>query len=536
MPTLEFQATQGLLHDDMRKQAGRIEKSWLEAVMNAVDAGADKFEIFISEESTEMVDNGSGMGDTDIENYFQKFGYKDDDVEEKTYGKFRRGRGQIFNFGRNIWHTRDNILVVNLDQEETTIEVPIDANPQDDDVVEINGDEVVLNTQGNSFNWQKAQETRDGTRIYVEHYKEIDDVSAKVEEFKKLVRYISWMHDIDIYVNDEQVDNTFEADFETEYAYFQYGDSAMFPDASTYNLGAYVDGIKITDSNGDKVPVSGVIISKKELDLNNARTEIIEGDDVWEQIKEDYIVGARYNIAERQELKSKETKWIIKQARDDEEIFDIIKDRNILTDINGDSVSLSEFNETNYAFAPENNAVAQEAMDRGDVLMVNDKYESAVRHLSNDDSDADTQPKVEEGKSYEEVIEDDMGFEMKERDESQLSKRRKENIMKVRWLLREIGCYDEVKPGFSKHEDVWRPDRNTILIDEDFLNSNKMKFSTEVVDKVIEMASANCDTRGGFNKGGSYNRQYRKYMSKATEPRKKLLEGREDISSVPQLQ
>jgi len=257
---------------------------------------------------------------------------------------------------------------------------------------------------------------------------------------------------------------------------------------------------------------------------------------VWEQIKEDYIVGARYNIAERQELKSKETKWIIKQARDDDEIFDIIKDRDILTDINGDSVSLSEFNETNYAFAPENNAVAQEAMDRGDVLMVNDKYEDAVRHLSNEDSDTDSQPKVKEGKSYEEVIEDDMGFEMKERDESKLSKRRKENLMKVRWLLREIGCYDEVKPGFSKHENVWRPDRKTILIDEDFLNSNKMKFSTEVIDKVIEIASANCDTRGGFSKGGSYNRQYRKYMSKATKPRKKILEGREDISSVPQLQ
>jgi len=532
MPTQEFEATKGLLHDDMRKQAGRIEKSWLEAVMNAVDAGADEFEIFISALTTEMIDNGGGMGNHEINNYFQKFGYKDDDVGEKTYGKFRRGRGQIFNFGKNIWHTQDNILVVDLDHKQTTVEVPLDVDPQDDDVIEVNGDEIVLNTEGNSFNWQDAQEYRDGTRIFVEHYKEIEDVGDKVREFKKLVRYISWMHDIDIYVNDEQVDNTFKADFETEYAYFQYGESSMFPDAATYNLGAYVDGIKVKDSNGQKVPVSGVIISKKELDLNNARTEIIEGDDVWEQIKEDYIVGARYNLAERSDLGSSEVKWLIKQSKNDEEIFETIKDRDILQDIDGNGVALSELKDTNFAFAPEGNAVAQEAMDRGDVLMVHEKYENAVRHLAGEE---DNDGPVDKGKSYEEVIEEDMGFEMKERDESKLSKRRKENINKIRWLLREIGCYDEVKPGFSKHEDVWRPDRKTILVDEDFLNSNKMKFATEVVDKVVEIAAANCDTRRGFNKGGSYKRDYYKYMSKVTEPRKKLLQGREDISSVPQL-
>lgn len=529
----DFQATQGLLDDDMRRQAGSIEKSWLEAVMNAVDADASKFEIFISEDTTELIDNGSGISEDDVDTYFRKFGYKDGDINDKTYGRFRRGRGQIMNFGKTVWHTQDNVLVTDLDNDTTEVEIPIDVDPEDDSVIEVNSDTVTLKTEGNGFNQQKAQETRNGTRIYVEHYKEIEDVDDKISEFKKLVRYISWMHDVDIYVNDEKVDNSFEPDFQTEYAYFQYGKSAMFPDAATYNLGAYVDGIKIKDSNGDKVPVSGVIISKKELDLNNARTEIIEGDDVWEQIKEDYIVGARYNLAERSDLQSSEVQWLIKQAKDDDKIFEMIKDRNILQDIDGNGVALSELKDTNFAFAPEGNAVAQEAQDRGDVLMVNDKYQDSVQYLAGGE---DEDGPVKKGKSYEEVIEQDMSFEMKERDESKLSKRRKENLMKVRWLLREVGCYDDVKPGYSKHEDAWRPDRGTILVDEDFLNSNKMKFATEVVDKVIEIAAANCDTRGGFNKGHSFKRDYHKMMSKATEPRKMLLEGREDISSVPQLQ
>jgi len=531
MPLKEFEATQGLLEDDMRRQAGSIEKSWLEAVMNAVDADATEFKIFISEHTTEMVDDGSGIPESEVDTYFKKFGYKDDDVTQKTYGRFRRGRGQIMNFGQTVWHTQDNVLVTDLDNDTTEVEIPMDVSPDDNSVVEVNNDTTVLNTEGNGFNHQTAQEYRDGTKIFVAHYKPIEDVDEKVNSFKKLVRYISWMHDIDIYVNNEQIDNSFDADFETEYAHFSYGGSGYFTNAATYNLGAYVDNITIKDDNGNTVPVSGVAISKEELQLNNARTEIIEGDDIWEQITEDYVVGAQYYLAEKQDVKTKEANWLIKQARSNHDIMEKIEDRAILEDINGNSVSLNELKGTNFGFAPEGNAVAQEVMDRGEALMVNDNHQDAIRHLAGEDEDGP----VKRGQSYEEVIEDGMDFEMKERDESKLSKRRKKNLQKIRWFLREVGCYDTVKPGYSKHEDVWRPDIDTILIDEDFLNSNKNKLTTEVIDKVVEIAAAEQDTRGGFTKGHSFYRQYHRYMSNSTAARQMIMEGREDTSSVPQL-
>lgn len=532
MPTEEFKATQGLLHDDMRKQAGRIEKSWLEAVMNSVDAGATEFKAFISEESTELVDDGSGMDNHEINTYFKNFGYKDDDVEDKVYGKFRRGRGQIFNFGKNIWHTQDNVLVVDLDNDTAEVEIPLNINPDDNTVVSNDGDTTTLDTEGYSYNHQKAQEECDGTRIFVEHYKPLDDVSEKVHEFKRLVKYISWMHDIDIYVNDEKVDSDFQPDFTTEYGYFQYGDKSIFSEAATYNLGAYVDDIGVKDSNGDRVPVSGVIISREELDLNNARTEIIEGDEVWEQIKEDYIMGARHVLAERQELSKQEKKWLIKQAKEDQELMEKIEGRAVVEDINGDGVTIQEITSNDFAFAPEGNALAQEVMNRGDTLMIDDSYKRPLDHLAGSESPSGEVP---EGKEYSEAVENEMSFEMQERDVDTLSKRRRKNLRKLQWFLREIDVYDTLKPGYSKHENVWRTDSETIMIDEDFLNSAKNRLITEVVDELVKIAAADGDTRSGLSKDSSYKRKYTRLMQKTSKPRKVLLEGREDMSNIPQL-
>ena len=522
----------------MRKQAGSIEKSWLEAAMNSVDAGATKFEITIEEDRTVIEDDGSGMTEEEIDLYFKQFGFKDDDVEGKTFGKFRRGRGQIFNFGINIWHTQDNILVVNLDDETATIEAPVDIDDADGDVQSAGDNMFEFQTQGLGYNQQPATEHYDGTRIEVLHYRELDDVAAKVSEFKHLAKYIPWLHDIDIYVNSEEITSEFEPGFETEYAYFQFGDSSnMFADADVYNLGAYVSDFKIKDNNGNRVPVSGVVISKKELDLNNARNDIIQGDSAWEQIQEDYILGVKYHLAQKDEIDTRSAKWLIPHAADDEEILNMILDKDLLKDINGGGVALSDLQGQNYAFAPEGNAVAEEAMRRKDILMLQDKYQDCMAEFVATASDSDeTSPDVKEGKSYEQVVDEDMQYEMTEVKEHKLSKRRTKNLRKIRWLLREISCYDDVKPGHSKHEDVWRPDVDTIIVDKNYLNANKSKFATEIIDKVVEIAAAEEDTRGGFSKDHTFYRNYHRYMSRVTEARAKILNGSADLSAQPALE
>jgi len=155
--------------------------------------------------------------------------------------------------------------------------------------------------------------------------------------------------------------------------------------------------------------------------------------------------------------------------------------------------------------------------------MIDDTFEQVFKDIAGDQEDL-------EGKSYTEVVDDEMEFEMKRWDESKLSKRRKETLQKVRWFLEEISCYDDVHPGHSKHEDVWRTDSSTILIDKDFLNANKNKFITHVLDKVVEIAATDQDTRGGFSKDMSYNRRYMRLMQKTSQPRQDLITGNFNIS------
>lgn len=522
MPKQEFQVTQGLLEDDMRRQAGSIEKSWLEAVMNSVDAGASSFNIYIESGTTVIEDDGSGMSEDGIELYFKQFGFKDDDTEEKTFGKFRRGRGQIFNFGRVVWETQDNILVVDLDNDESRVpkdELPLDFDASDSDVW-VDGDDYVFNTEGLGFNQQPSTHFIDGTEITVNHYSELENATDKANEFKKLAKYIPWLHDIEIYINNEQLENDFNPSFETEYAYYAFMSNTMTTSASVYNLGAFVDTEYVKDNNGTTVPVNAVIITKDELELNNARTDIIDGCSTWKQVKEDLVVGVRYFLAEEEELGNKQKKWLISQASEDDELYDMVKDRELIDDVQGNSLSITDLQNEDFAFAPSGNAVAQDVMDRKGITMVDDSFGESVRALSSSESNS-----VPEGREYQDVMDSELQHEMKEWDESGLSKRRKENLQKIRWFLREVGCYDDVKPGHSNHENVWRTDKDTILVDKDFLNANKNKFVTHVIDKVVEIAAFKGDTRGGWSKDVGYNRKYQRYMSKSSQPRQDLMTG-----------
>jgi len=531
MPNVDFEATKGLLEDDILRQAGRIEKAWLEALMNSVDAGASHFTISISEGQTLIEDDGRGMDETEVDKYYRQFGYKDDDTEQKTFGEFRRGRGQLFAYGVNVWHTLDNVLVVNVKGDTCSIEAPIDPDEADRDASPTD-DGWRLNTEGLGFNHQPADSTHSGTKINIQHYDPIEDVESKVDEFKDLARYISWMQNIDVTVNHERLDHTFSPDLETEYCYASYNENSISTRASLYNMGAFVNKVDIKDDDGDTVPVQGDIITKHSLRLNNARTEVIEGDETWEQVKEDYVVGAAYYLADSNDLNRRQKRWLIKQSATDDELLSLIKDRDIIDDVNGNSLSLSDLEGAKVAFGPSGDNVAQDVMNRGDATVIEESYAEAIsKHAEEKGSNSSVPP----GQSYEDMVENTMTHEMSEYDESNLSKRRKQNIQKIRWLMKEIGEYSEVKPGHSQHKNVWRTDSSTLYIDKDYLNSNKTTFATEVVDEVVRVAAAEGDTRKGVEEDYSHARKYRRYMKKLSSLRMDLLQGNVPTTDQPQL-
>src|ERR1051325_290463 len=104
--TRRFQMHHQLLHDVILRQAGTLGKALLESVMNAVDARATRCEISLTADSVIVQDDGIGFRSREeIEQFFEVFGQPHQTGEEKVYGTFRMGRGQMFAFGHNLWKT-----------------------------------------------------------------------------------------------------------------------------------------------------------------------------------------------------------------------------------------------------------------------------------------------------------------------------------------------------------------------------------------------------------------------------------------------
>lgn len=117
-PLRAFQVSPAILRSLIEHQATTLPRALAEAVMNALDAGADEIEIDVTSEQLCIRDNGRGLKTTEeIESYFAVFGFDHTTTEEagtRQYGQFGMGRGQLFNFGVVTWRTGRHRLVVDL--------------------------------------------------------------------------------------------------------------------------------------------------------------------------------------------------------------------------------------------------------------------------------------------------------------------------------------------------------------------------------------------------------------------------------------
>ena len=106
-----------LLMDVIKRQAGTLHKAILEAVMNAIDASATEIRVDLSSTKLTVTDNGTGITDRAvIEQFWEMFGTPPQEGEQKTYGHFRMGRGQIISFGKNTWTTGPFQMVTDIEK------------------------------------------------------------------------------------------------------------------------------------------------------------------------------------------------------------------------------------------------------------------------------------------------------------------------------------------------------------------------------------------------------------------------------------
>lgn len=514
----EFKATEGLLNDVMRKQAGSIEKAILEAVMNSVDAGADKVSIYINEDKILIHDDGKGMSSDEVRQYFEKFGLKDDDIEEKEFGKFRMGRGQIFNFGLNIWHSNDNLMVVDLDHDYSYISPDYLGDYDDEEIEGYEGEKVVLDSQGLGYNLLNAEHNSPGCRIEVRLYNQLDDVDSTIDNVENQIQFISWLHDVDITINDEHLESEITPNHETENGYFVFEPEediealgSYSSKTAVYNKGAFVNTESI-------VPVKSVIITRTDLDVNFARNDILDTDENWDEIVEEFMRAAEDYFIEKRDINQQQRAWLLERAVGNDQLYARIRDIPLLEDINGERWSIKQVEGEEMSYSHSGDKAAQDIMEDTGVLFLSNNHKGLLENL------------VEESEvlEYDDVLEDHNTFEMSVIDDEDLSKKRRERLSMARWFLLEVGFTGEVKAGFSQHSDCWKDGDETLYIHKGLLNRKKMEFLTEGLDELLEVAAHKGDTRQERHHDMSFRRNYWKMSNRRAEAQRQLLEGKAD--------
>lgn len=491
-----FKATEGLLNDVMRKQSGVIQKAWLEALMNGVDANASKVVFQIDESTTEYSDDGDSMLQSEVERYFEQFGLKDDDIEDKEFGKFRMGRGQIFNFGVNIWRARENYMVVSLDDESVTVQLDDCTTTEDEAIIGVNNSDYTVDTSGLEYALLDAKDVDGGINITVQHYDPIEDLSDTLDEFKNLARYISWLHDVEVIVNGESLDDEPEVYEETKLAYFCKGYTNYKTDSPVYNKGAYVDDF-------DLGPKSVTIITKHDLDVTLDRTDILDHDQKWQQIQDQYVEVVVSELEENPDMTTTQRSWMLRKASDNRSMMNRLADVPLMEDINGDVHSIEDISGSQFSFAEKEDQLAQDAMRKSNVAMLNEKQKGAVNDLVQSANEMFDESDAQE---YSEVIEEKMQFEMTEISRSELSKRRTQNLDSIEGGLRDLGFRLDINAGYSNHKRVWKTEDDELFIHKEELNCTKTELATSLIQKVLITAAHSGETITSFDDGFTTSR------------------------------
>lgn len=260
----KFIVDSNILYPIILKQAGTLEKAFLELIMNSIDAGATKIIIIFNGNDFIIEDNGKGFeSEENIENFFKTFG-KPHEEGDATYGKFRMGRGQIMAFTKNTWYSNNFKMEV--------------------DIKEFLG-----------YDFFITDEFIDGCKITGTLYEPLESASLIkfTQELKSLIRFSQ----IPVYFNDELISdeiNKISWDIETDFAYIKFDNKR--------NLEVYNLGVKVRDYSSWSIGTGGIIVSKQQLDVNFARNDILTTKcKVWKKI--DKVIEKKLNERIKKSIK-----------------------------------------------------------------------------------------------------------------------------------------------------------------------------------------------------------------------------------------
>lgn len=254
----EFRSAPNLLRDVIQKQAGSLSKAVAEGVMNSADAilsegRTDGYcRITVDETTLIIEDNGKGFrSKKEVLSWFEIFGEKHTAEENKTFGTFRMGRGQLMSYGKNVWRSGKLRMIVDVKSWTTKM----------------------------SYDLETGLDHHPGCRIEIALYNKLQEYDLNIlrRDLGKWFKYAP----VPVSINGETVTvdpKTEKWDLDTPEAYVRLRQNDSY--LTVYNLGVYV-----RDEYGYSLGAGGELVSKKQLALNFARNEVLRAEcKVWEKV------------------------------------------------------------------------------------------------------------------------------------------------------------------------------------------------------------------------------------------------------------
>lgn len=247
---IEFKLDNNLIHHLVDRQSATPEKAILELVMNAADAKASRVDIKITETGFEVVDDGRGFAsEEEIHTFFATFGTPQ--TEEKTYGRYRVGRAQIFGWATTTWESNSFQMVVDLGKDHGGFELHALSPPFA------------------------------GCRIRGVWNRRVHESGGiDAERLTRAITAALLFPPVEIWIGGNlsaKPAKDQEWTSETSEAYFRLGTSGP--------IRLFNQGVFVCELPHHRYHVGGVVLTKKAIELTMARNEPLEYDRAWQAIE-----------------------------------------------------------------------------------------------------------------------------------------------------------------------------------------------------------------------------------------------------------
>lgn len=300
----KFKMHPDLLFSVIKSQAGTQEKAILEAVMNAVDAGATRCDITIDEKGYNISDDGKGFASRqEVDEFFETFGtpHKEGDA---TYGRFRMGRGQLFAFSTTLWKT--TTFEMNVDVQKSGLDYVFKEN-----LPFVNGCTII-------GSWYKKLTTQ--------------ELFVMLKELENLIKYMQ----IPVYVNGKNL----SVDASKQKWDYKEDDFFVKVNKNGNTLSVYNMGALVSHYPASRFGVAGTVVTKSALKVNFARNDVLTSECVlWKKITKKMKEIMGIETAKKNVLTDAEREAILDSVICKETLLGEVAQKGLLVDISGKKLS-----------------------------------------------------------------------------------------------------------------------------------------------------------------------------------------------------